>query len=446
MTKRSGLLAVVLCCALPALAQETPSPQTSMQLALVQPAPEAAPAPSPEIPPATAAAPDTLAEDLAATAAFAQCLTRLQERARAEGLAPNLVDELMPTLKPHARVLGFDRAQPEFMQTLASYLTRRVTAERVERGRQLRAEYQAFLADLTRRYGVPGHYLLAFWGMETNFGTYLGKMPVLDSLATLACDQRRSQFFSDELLTALKLLQREGLDPNAMLGSWAGAMGHTQFMPSAYAQFAVDGDADRRVDLWRSERDALASGANYLQHLGWQKGERWGREVLLPEDFPFAQASLGNKQSMRHWRELGVRLPTGEPLPALDMKAALLIPSGHAGPAFLVYQNFHVIMRWNRSESYALGVGLLADRIAGAGLALARPPVTDEPPVSRMTIATVQTRLNLLGYAAGEVDGVMGPATRSALRAFEEDSGFIADGYPDSKTLGALALNDEPSS
>lgn len=376
---------------------------------------------------------------------FSHCLAGLQQQARAEGLPAYVVNEVMAGLQAQERVLQLDRRQPEFTQTFADYLYRRLTSQRIQRGRELRVQYREFLDRLTRSYGVPGHYLLAFWGLETNFGSYLGKMPILDSLATLACDERRSRFFTLELLTALKLLHRESLSAETMRGSWAGAMGHTQFMPSAYSRYAVDGDSDSRVDLWNSERDALASGANFLQNLGWQRGERWGREVLLPEGFAYAQTGLANKRHMRYWAGQGVRLSNGAPLPQVDIEGSILVPAGHAGPAFLVYQNFHVIMRWNRSESYALSVGLLADRIAGAG-DLVRPPSSEEPALSRHAIESMQTRLNHLGFDAGEADGVLGPATRTALRAFQDSAGFIADGYPDSKTLGALDVNPEPSS
>jgi membrane-bound lytic murein transglycosylase B len=356
-----------------------------------------------------------------------------------------VVDDVMVKLKPQPRVLELDRVQPEFTRTFADYLNRRVTPERVARGRQLIDDYQRFLTDLTAKYGVPGRYLIAFWGLETNFGANLGTMPTLDSLATLACDQRRSDYFSDELLTALTLLNRESLTPGEMRGSWAGAVGHTQFMPSAYLKYAVDGDHDGHVNLWKSKQDALASAANFLANLGWQNGTRWGREVLVPAKFPYTQTGLANRQPLSHWAGLGVTLTDKRPLPAADLRASLLLPAGHTGPAFLVYSNFNVIMKWNRSEFYALSVGLLADRFIGGGT-LARPPSTTEQALSRDTIERMQGRLNHLGFAAGDADGVLGPATRSALRAFQKSAGIIPDGYPDSATLSALEVPAGPSS
>ncbi|TNF96041.1 MAG: lytic murein transglycosylase [Gammaproteobacteria bacterium] len=370
---------------------------------------------------------------------FSQCIVNLQGKAREAGLSAKVVDEVLVNLRHMPRVIEYDRAQPEFTQTFADYLNRRVTPARIDRGQLLLDEYYEFLNGLTDKYGVPGRYLIAFWGLETNFGRYLGKMPTLDSLATLACDERRSDFFTEELLTALSLLQRESLDPEQMQGSWAGAMGHTQFMPSSYYQYAVDGDNNGQVNLWDSENDALASGANFLKHLGWQAGERWGREVLLPDNFPFEESGLNNRRPLQYWNDLGVRLTNKSTLPTINIEAAVIVPAGHTGPAFLVYRNFDVIMRWNRSEYYALAVGLLADRITGAG-PLLRTPSTDEKALSRRTIKSMQERLNELGYDAGDPDGVMGPATQSALRAFQISAGLIADGYPDNRTRKALKL------
>jgi membrane-bound lytic murein transglycosylase B len=246
-------------------------------------------------------------------------------------------------------------------------------------------------------------------------------------------------------MTALTLLDRESLTPDQMLGSWAGAVGHTQFMPSAYIRYAVDGDGDGHINLWNSERDALASGANFLSELGWQRGERWGREVLLPDNFPYDQSGLTNRRPVSEWKKLGVRLTSRARLPDSDLEAAIIVPAGHTGPAFLVYRNFEVIMRWNRSAYYALSVGLLADRIIGA-VDLARPPSADEAALSRHTIEQFQQRLNALGFDVGEPDGNIGPATRSALRAFQKSIGMIADGYPDSATVLALEVHPETGS
>jgi membrane-bound lytic murein transglycosylase B len=370
---------------------------------------------------------------------FSRCISQLKHKAKQQELPSRIIDEVLGQLELQPRVIELDRAQPEFTQTFTAYLNHRVTPQRISRGQELLEQYHRLLSRLYDEYGVPGNYLVAFWGLETNFGSYLGRMPTLDCLATLACDQRRSEFFTDELMQALVLLDRESLRPDEMRGSWAGAMGHTQFMPSAYNQYAIDGDGDGRVNLWRSERDALASGANYLHELGWKQDQRWGYEVLLPQHFPYSKTGLTNRQPWRYWHDLGVRVANGATINDFASEASVLVPAGHSGPAFLVFANFDVIMRWNRSEFYALAVGLLADRLVGAG-PLVRPPPTVGPALSRNTIQQMQQQLNQLGHDPGPIDGVMGASTRAALRRFQAAKGMIADGYPDAKTLCALSI------
>lgn len=372
---------------------------------------------------------------------FEACIESLQAVARRQSVPEPIVRDVLGLLELQPRVIELDRDQPEFRQSFSAYLRARVTDDRVSRGRELYARHRSLLAGLTREYGVPGHYLVAFWGLETNFGSYLGSMPTLDSLATLACDPRRSDYFTEELITALKLLDREGLAPAAMRGSWAGAMGHTQFMPSSYMCHAVDGDADGRVDLWESEADALASAANYLAELGWRRGERWGREVQLPDDFPFVETGLAHSSPLSRWRDLGVRQANGQLLPSADMQGSILVPMGHRGPAFLVYSNFDIIMKWNRSQAYAIAVGHLADRIAGAGTLVSDLPRVESAP-SRSQILALQHGLAERGFDPGEPDGAFGPATRSALRAYQRDRGLVADGYPDRATLVELQADE----
>lgn len=367
---------------------------------------------------------------------FSACLNNLQERAREQKLSASAV-ATVATMEQQQRVLELDGKQPEFVQTFGQYLNARLTDDRIRRGRELYSRHRDFLNQLTTRYGVPGQYLVAFWGLETNYGSYLGNMPTLDSLATLACNPRRGSYFTEEFLTALRVMDRESLQPGQMKGSWAGAMGHTQFMPSNYLRYAVDGDGDGRIDLWGSEKDALASGANFLQHLGWEKGVRWGREVSLPDNFDYELMGRTNTRSVQDWASLDVRNADGHALPSAEINASILVPAGHRGPAFMVYDNFAVIMKWNRSESYALSVGLLADRIAGAG-SLRRPPPADQQALTRAEVESLQLALNQRGYNLGEADGVMGPATRNAVRAFQRDSGLISDGYPDRSVLEAL--------
>lgn len=376
-------------------------------------------------------------ESFAAPPEFEACLAGLQRTAREAEVAAWIVDEVIPALEHQERVIELDRKQPEFAQTFAQYFDARVSQKRVDRGRLLYAQYQDFLQELAWKYGVPGQYLLAFWGLETNFGAYMGSMPTLDSLATLACDERRSEFFSGEFIEALKLMQRESLQPAQLRGSWAGAVGHTQFMPSSYIQYALDGDGDGRVDLWQSEKDALASAAHFLKNLGWESGWRWGREVLLPADFPFELAGPDSTLPLATWAEYGVLRGNGRALAEANLDGSILVPAGAGGPAFLVYNNFAIIMEWNRSEFYALAVGHLADRILGGG-GLYREPPRDQRQMSREQTQELQGRLNAAGYPAGPEDGYFGPATRSALQAFQRDSGLTADGFPDSASLRRL--------
>ena len=370
---------------------------------------------------------------------FSQCKARISERAAAENLPQWIVQDVVANLDIQPRVIELDRNQPEFTQTFGDYLGKRVTTFRVMQGRLLLSQYSELLKKLTDQYGVPGRYLVAFWGLETNFGSYLGNMSTLNSLATLACDQRRSDFFTSELIHAFHILIDNEIDPEDMRGSWAGAVGHTQFMPSSYRRYAVDGDGDGKIDLWNSVPDALTSAANFLQSLGWHAQERWGREVRLADNFPYEQAGLRNRKSLREWQNLGVTQISGRPLPLEDMQAAVLVPAGHEGPAFLVYDNFDVIMRWNRSESYALSVGYLADRIGGAGT-LENMPLEDAQ-IRIADIQLMQEQLNARGFDSGEPDGVMGSQTRAALREYQRSEGLIPDGFPDAGTLSSLGID-----
>ena len=369
--------------------------------------------------------------------AFAQCVVNLQRQARAEGISDQTVDEVLGKVTYVDRVIELDRRQPEFTQTFADYFSKRVTPTRVEKGRRLLAEHAALLARVQSKTGVPPHYLVSFWGLETNFGSYFGNMPAPDSLATLACDQRRSKFFTAELMAALQILDAGDIDSDRMVGSWAGALGHVQFMPSTFLRYAVDGDGDGRRDLWGSVPDAMASAGNFLQQLGWEPGLRWGREVRLPKNFDFSLAGRKKQRPLYEWVDLGVTNALGQPLPPLDLPAALIVPAGYDGPAFLTYRNFRVIMGWNRSEYYALAVGHLADRIAGAGTLAQRLP-TDGVRLSRAQVKQLQTDLQRLGYDVGKPDGILGPATRGALSQFQQRSGLIADGHLDQELMDAV--------
>jgi len=371
-------------------------------------------------------------------APFRECVGELQTKAVAAGVSEPVAGEVLAKVEHLDRVIELDRKQPEFTTTFEDYLNRRVNARRILEGRLLLHTHSDLLQRVTRETGVPGPYLLAFWGLETNFGSYFGNMSVPSALATLACDPRRSSFFTTQLIAALQIIDEGAIPAEQMEGSWAGAMGHVQFMPTVFLQHAVDADGDGRRDLWNSLPDALMSAGKFLQAMGWNSDYRWGREVILPAGFDYALAD-GQRRPLSDWRAMGLRDAFGQPLVNADIQAALIIPSGHRGPAFLAYHNFKVIMGWNRSEFYALSVGHLADRIAGAG-GLQNPPPEDLPKLSRASIEAMQQALNDRGFSSGEPDGIMGPATRRAIRQFQSANQLIADGYPDQGVFEALGI------
>jgi membrane-bound lytic murein transglycosylase B len=287
------------------------------------------------------------------------------------------------------------------------------------------------------RYGIPPRFLVSFWGMESNYGDYTGKMPVVQSIATLAYNPRRRRFFTQELLAALRIIDRGDMPPSVQ-GSWAGAMGQTQFMPSTYLRYAIDADRDGRRDLWGSLPDIFASSSNFLSTAGWQREETWGREVKLPAGFDFDRSGLGNPRKLADWQKIGVRRADGGDLPAADLDAALILPAGHKGPGFLVYRNFETIMVWNRSIFYAVAVGHLADRLIGKGPLAAMPPA-DDAPLSRAQILAMQDRLEALGLDVGSADGVVGAKTREAIKAFQRMAKLPPDGYPTPSLIEALS-------
>lgn len=375
-------------------------------------------------------------------AEFAACVNTLSKQAASAGISKTTISASLAQAKFNKRVIELDRKQPEFSTIFADYFNRATSEQRITQGKTLLIKHKDLLDRVTHEYGVPAPYILAFWGLETNFGSTFGNIPVIDSLTTLACDTRRSNFFRSELISALRILDEGSIAPDKMVGSWAGAMGNFQFMPSAFLQNAIDYDGDKKRDLWNSTPDAIASAGKYLKNLGWQADSRWGREVKLPQGFPFLEAGLKNSKTLDEWKKLGVTCSDKKPLPQGNTTASLLVPSGYKGPAFLVYDNFNVIMRWNRSEFYALAVGHLADRIAGGGQ-LVQSPLTDEPRLRFDQIKAVQEQLNQRGFDAGTPDGILGPGTRKAISRFQHQQGMIADGFPGKDVLDLLGINSE---
>ena len=367
---------------------------------------------------------------------FSVWLDGVRRDALERGIAASVIDEAFDGLEPLPHLLEKDRSQPEFLSSFWNYLDRRVTEQRIRRGREQLATHRAALTRARLETGVPERILAALWGLESDYGAQVGTTPVIAALATLAYNQRRAAFFRGQLLDALMVAERERLPPRHLLGSWAGAMGPFQFMPGTFLHYARDGDGDGRIDPWNSIADGTASAAAYLRAAGWRPGETWGREVRLPPGFDPTLAQPGVRRPLAAWARSGLRAADGKPLPKATIDATLLLPSGVEGPAFLVYDNFGVLMRWNRSTSYALTVGHLADRLAGAPPLAA--PRRGEAPIPRARLAALQWALTSAGYAAGADDGVLGPATRRALSAWQADNGLPPDGYPTPATLDRL--------
>jgi len=372
---------------------------------------------------------------------FSQCKLNLVERAETAGFSPYITQSVIKNIFPIERVISLDKKQPEFTQTFEQYIKARVTDYHIRVGRKKLKQNKALFDTLEKKYGIPRQYLVSFWGLETVFGKHKGKMSVLNSLATLACDQRRSEFFTQELLNLFTLIETKQVSVEQLQGSWAGAMGHMQFMPTAFLKYAVDGDNDGKVDIWESEVDALTTAANYLNKIGWQSKERWGREVKLPENFAFDKVAFDQYYPLSHFQQLGVQQTNSQSLPTYDIQAELFLPAGYQGPAFLLYPNFNVIMTWNLSKSYALSVGTLANELVGAkGIEFSDKEENGVAPYSIADMKNLQNQLNLLGFETGEPDGIWGPKSRHAIRLFQLKHKLIADGYPNTELFLTMKL------
>lgn len=357
-----------------------------------------------------------------------------RSRALAQGIRPDVFDAAFQGVTINEEVLRLDGKQAEFSKPLWEYLDGAASDDRVSSGRAKRQQLTSTLNAIEARYGVDDQAVLAIWGMETNYGTFRGDIPVIQSLATLAYHGRRREFGEEQLIAALQILQNGDVQPSAMRGSWAGAMGHTQFIPTSYLTTAVDFNGDGRRDVWSSDpTDALASAANYLRDAGWQKGAPWGLEVRLPQGFNYGSADQSNRRPVADWNSRGVRTLNGNPLPDYG-DAAVIVPAGVSGPAFVVYRNFFVIKKYNNATSYAMGVGHLSDRIAG-GSKFQQPWPRHERSLSRSEKEELQRRLTAAGYDTGGTDGVIGPDTAAAIRRFQAANGLVPDGFASASLL-----------
>lgn len=358
-------------------------------------------------------------------------------RALAAGISSGTFDRGMAGVQFLPQVIERDRKQDEFTKTIWDYLDKAVSEDRIVAGQKALQAYGPLLDQIEAAYGVDKHVVLAIWGLESAYGLVRGDIDTASALATLAYDTRRGAFFEAELIAALQILQSGAVVPAAMVGSWAGAMGHTQFMPTSYLKRAVDFDGQGRPDIWSDDpTDALASSAAYLANAGWKDGGRWGDEVRLPEGFDYSLAGDRTQKPLSTWAAMAVTLPDGAALPAAGW-AALLLPAGARGPAFLVYDNFAAIEAYNKADAYVIAVGHLADRIAGGSGFKASWP-RDLRALTLEERREMQSLLLTAGVYAGTADGKIGPLTIAAVKAFQRARGLVPDGYPSLEILHAL--------
>jgi lytic murein transglycosylase len=373
----------------------------------------------------------------AAAANFPHCIESLWPAAARRGVSRAQYDRLTAGLTPELRLMDLMDSQPEFTKSFWDYLDILVTDARIADGRAMLARYASAFDTMERAYGVDRHYVVAIWGVESNYGTLGGDRSVIRSTATLACVGRRTGYFKDEFLSAIEIVARGDVRADHLVGSWAGAFGPTQFMPTSFKRYAVDFDGDGRRDVVDSIPDLIASTANNLKKDGWATGQTWGYEVVVPQDFNFLLADRSKVLSLQDWERAGVRRPGGKGYPRPNDKAYLLVPAGAQGPGFLMLQNFRVIMKYNPAEAYALAIGHLADRLRGGGPFVQAWP-RHERVLSRTERLELQQHLARHGYDVGEPDGRLGPKTRLALRRFQSAVGAVPDGFASATVLDQL--------
>ena len=357
-------------------------------------------------------------------------------RARARGVSRRIFDAAMSDFRPLSSVMKLTGSQAEFVSTSADYVNKRASDSRTSSGQNMRHEWAQTLAAVANRYGVQPEAILAIWGLETNYGGYVGDTNTVHALATLTYGGYRASYFGGELITALEILEAGHITPKKMIGSWAGAMGQTQFMPSSFMKYAVDYHGDGHKDIWTSVPDALASTGNYLKSFGWRAGETWGYEVKLPNGFDFNHIWSETNTTLANWSNAGVTRANGKAFPRPSDNARLIMPMGGTGPIFAVLPNFSVIKRYNNSNNYALAVGHLADRIIGAGGFVT--PWPNDTALSKAQRVQLQQGLLKRGYQIGSPDGVIGPKSREAIMDFQRRNGRVADGFASGNLLKAV--------
>jgi len=360
-----------------------------------------------------------------------------RQTAIAAGISPVTYDFAMARVSRNPRVEELNAQQPEFVIPVWTYLDGLVSDRRISQGQQMLLQEAGVLGSIESRFGVPREVLVAIWGDETNYGEAMGTYNLFEALATLAYDGPRIEFARRELIAAFKMVEKEHYNPADVTSSWAGAFGQTQFVPSSFLAHAVDGDGDGNINLWTSPADALASAAQLLADAGWQRGSVWGYEVSLPSGFDYANADIDSVKSIADWRAFGVRTAHGDELPANNELGALYLPAGARGPAFIVFGNFKVVLKYNNAASYALAVCTLSDRLRGSGPIIAGWP-REEQPLAPDERFAFQSTLKALGYDPGAVDGILGHGTRAALRAWQKSHGLDADGFPTKALLARM--------
>jgi peptidoglycan lytic transglycosylase B len=372
-----------------------------------------------------------------AAANFRGCLASLWPLVERRGVTRAVFDATTSSLTPDLRIMDLMDAQPEFTKSLWDYLDILVNDARIETGRAILAQHRAIFDAVEKAYGVDRHFIAAIWGVESNYSTQIGDRSVIRSTATLACIGRRQDYFREEFLSALEILARGDVRPDHLMGSWAGAFGPTQFMPTSFKRYAVDFDGDGRRDVVDSVPDLVASTANNLKKDGWVPGQTWGYEVVLPADFNFLLADRSRLLTIKEWERAGLRRAGGKAFPRPDDKAYLLVPAGAQGPGFLMLQNFRVIMKYNPAEAYALAIGYLADRLRG-GEPFVQAWPRHERVLTRAERYELQQRLAERGFDTGEPDGRLGGRTRNALRQFQTSVGQVPDGFASGAVLEML--------
>ena len=361
-------------------------------------------------------------------AGFRAWIAEFSTRARAQGISQETLNRAFDGVELNERVIERDRNQAEFSRTLWDYLDSAASATRIANGRAAHAEWRRTLAAIERDYGVEAEIVAAIWGLESAYGTFRGDVAIIEAMATLAYEGRRQEFFEAQLMAALEIIDDGDITSGNMRGSWAGAMGHTQFMPTSFIEHAVDHTGDGRRDIWGdSPADALASTANYLSENGWTHGQPWGLEVVLPDGFDYTQSGELIEENAAHWNRLGVRLADGGQVPEHG-PSSILLPGGHSGVALVVYENFHVIETYNPADAYVIGVGHLADRIAGGNAFQGDWPRGDRA-LSNEERFEMQRLLTAAGFSTERVDGIVGPLTIQAVREYQAAEGLVPDGY-----------------